>query len=109
VLRLVAQEGLLKGGTIAVDATTLEANAALRSIVRPDTDERHEEFLQQLAVDSGVETPTREQLTQFDKKRKNKGSNDDWTHPGWLVLLNKVVKGRVLVLVLIVDIRTTIL
>jgi transposase len=42
VLRLVAQEGLLKGGTIAVDATTLEANAALRSIVRPDTDERHE-------------------------------------------------------------------
>ena len=60
VLRLVAQEGLLKGGTIAVDATTLEANAALRSIVRRDTGERYEEFLQRLAVESGVETPTRE-------------------------------------------------
>lgn len=81
VLRLVAQEGLLKGGTIAVDATTLEANAALRSIVRRDTGERYEEFLQRLAVESGVETPTREQLAQFDKRRKNKGSNDDWTHP----------------------------
>jgi transposase len=81
VLRLVAQEGLLQGGTIAVDATTLEANAALRSIVRRDTGERYEEFLRRLAVESGVETPTREQLAQFDKKRKNKGSNDDWTHP----------------------------
>lgn len=82
VLRLVAQEGLLKGGTIAVDATTLEANAALRSIVRRDTGERYEEFLQRLAVESGIETPTREQLAQLDRKRKNKGSNDDWTHPG---------------------------
>jgi transposase len=82
VLRLVAQEGLLKGGTIAVDATTLEANAALRSIVRRDTGERYEEFLQRLAAESGIETPTRGQLAKFDKRRKNKGSNDDWTHPG---------------------------
>jgi transposase len=81
VLEVIAQEGMLKGGTIAVDATTLEANAALRSIVRRDTGERYEEFLKRLAVESGIETPTKEQLAELDKKRKNKGSNDDWTHP----------------------------
>ena len=81
VLEVIAQEGMLKGGTIAVDATTLEANAALRSIVRRDTGERYDEFLKRLAVESGIETPTKEQLAQLDKKRKNKGSNDDWTHP----------------------------
>jgi transposase len=80
VLEVIAQEGMLKGGTIAVDATTLEANAALRSIVRRDTGERYDEFLKRLAVESGIETPTKEQLAQLDKKRKNKGSNDDWTH-----------------------------
>lgn len=81
VLQVIAQEGMLKGGTIAVDATTLEANAALRSIVRRDTGERYDEFLKRLALESGIETPTKEQLAELDKKRKNKGSNDDWTHP----------------------------
>jgi len=81
VLQVIAQEGMLRGGTIAVDATTLEANAALRSIVRRDTSERYDEFLKRLALESGIETPTREQLAEMDKKRKNKGSNDDWTHP----------------------------
>ena len=81
VLQLLAKQGLLKAGTIAVDATTLEANAALRSIVRRDSGEGYEEFLEGLAVESGIETPSREQLAQLDKKRKNKGSNDDWKHP----------------------------
>ena len=60
---------------------TLEANAALRSIVRRDTGERYEEFLTRLAKESGIETPTREQLAKLDRKRPKKGSNDDWTHP----------------------------
>ena len=81
VLQLLAKQGLLKAGTIAVDATTLEANAALRSIVRRDSGESYEEFLRGLAAESGIETPTREQLAQLDKKRKNKGSNQDWTNP----------------------------
>ena len=81
VLQLLAQQGLLKGATIAVDATTLEANAALRSIVRRDSGESYEEFLKGLAAKSGIETPTREQLAKLDKKRKNKGSNKDWTNP----------------------------
>jgi transposase len=81
VLQVIAQEGMLKGGTIAVDATTLEANAALRSIVRRDSGERYDEFLKRLALESGIETPTKEQLAELDKKRKNKGSNDDWRHP----------------------------
>ena len=80
-LRLLAREGLLAGGTIGVDATTLEANAAMRSIVRRDTGEGYEEFLTRLAVESGIETPTREQLAKIDKQRKNKVSNKDWTHP----------------------------
>ena len=80
-LRLLAREGLLAGGTIGVDATTLEANAALRSIVRRDTDEVYEEYLRRLARESGIETPTREQLAKIDNKRKNKASNKDWKHP----------------------------
>jgi transposase len=81
VLAVLAERKLLKGTTIGVDATTLEANAALRSIVRRDTGESYEEFLTRLAKESGIETPTREQLTKLDRKRPKKGSNDDWTHP----------------------------
>ena len=81
VLAVLAEKKLLKGTTIGVDATTLEANAALRSIVRRDTGEKYEEFLTRLAKESGMETPTREQLAKLDRKRPKKGSNDDWTHP----------------------------
>src|SRR5439155_19088438 len=69
------------GKTIGSDATTLEANAALRSIVRRDTGESYEEFLTKLAKVSGIGTPTRADLARIDRKRKKKGSNDDWTHP----------------------------
>jgi len=81
VLVVLAEKKLLKGTTIGVDATTLEANAALRSIVRRDTGERYDEFLTRLAKESGIETPTREQLAKLDRKRTKKGSNDDWKHP----------------------------
>ena len=65
----------------AIDATTLEANAAMRSIVRRDTGERYEEFLTRLAQASGIETPTREDLARLDRKRKKKASNKDWRTP----------------------------
>jgi transposase len=81
VLGMLAEEGLLKGNTIAIDGTTLEANAALRSIVRRDNGQAYEEFLKDLAKESGIETPTREQLARLDRKRKKKGSNDDWKNP----------------------------
>jgi transposase len=81
VLAVLAENKLLKGTTIGMDATTLEANAALRSIVRRDTGEQYAEFLTRLAKESGIETPTREQLAKLDRKRAKKGSNDDWTHP----------------------------
>jgi len=80
-LRLLAREGLLEGGTIGVDATTLEADAAMRTLVRRDTGEGYEEYLRRLALESGIETPTRAQLAKIDKQRKNKASNADWTHP----------------------------
>jgi hypothetical protein len=70
-----------EGKTIGIDATTLEANAALRSIVQRDTGASYLEFLTQLAQASGIETPTREELARVDRERLKKGSNDDWTHP----------------------------
>lgn len=78
--RLV-ETGLLKGKTLAIDATTLEANAAMRSIVRRDTGESYEAFLTGLAKASGVETPSREELARLDRTRKKKTSNKDWTSP----------------------------
>jgi len=81
VVKVLAQEGLVSGKTIGIDATTLEANAALRSIVRRDTGESYREFLAALAKASGIETPTREDLARLDRQRPKKGSNDDWTHP----------------------------
>jgi transposase len=81
VLGMLARQGLVKGKTLGVDATTLEANAALRSIVRRDTGEEYQEFLEGLAKESGIETPSREDLAKLDKGRKNKASNEDWVHP----------------------------
>jgi transposase len=81
VLELLAEKGLLKGKTLGIDATTLEANAAMRSIVRRDGGEGYEEFLRRLAEESGIATPTREQLAKLDRKRVNKGSNEDWVNP----------------------------
>jgi len=72
VLKVLAEQGLLKGNTIAIDGTTLEANAALRSIVHRATGEAYNEFLQRLAAESGIETPTREQLAKMDRKRPRK-------------------------------------
>ena len=81
VLKVLAEKGLLKGKTLGIDATTLEANAAMRSIVRRDTGDSYNEFLTKLSQASGIETPTREDLAKIDKNRKNKGSNEDWTNP----------------------------
>ena len=78
--RLVAA-GLLKGRTVAIDATTLEANAAMRSIVRRDTGESYQEFLTRLAAASGIKTPTRAALARLDRRRKKRTSNQDWTNP----------------------------
>jgi transposase len=81
VLQRLAGAGLVKGETVGIDATTLEANAALRSIVRRDTGEGYQAFLTGLAQASGIATPTREDLARIDRERPKKGSNDDWTHP----------------------------
>src|SRR5437764_5020787 len=81
LLEILAEQGLLRGRTIGIDATTLEANAALRSIVRRDTGEQYEEFLRRLAQESGIETPTRAQLAKLDRKRPKKGCHGAWTHP----------------------------
>jgi transposase len=81
VLKILAAEKLLSGKTLGIDATTLEANAAMRSIVRKDSGESYTEFLTELAKESGIETPTKEDLAKLDKTRKNKASNADWESP----------------------------
>src|SRR6266852_6802268 len=78
VLGRLADRGLLQGKRMGIDATTLEANAAMRSIVRRDTGESYEEFLRGLARASGMETPTREDLARLDRKRKKRTSNKEW-------------------------------
>ena len=82
VLERLSAAGLLRGKTVGVDATTLEANAAMRSIERRDTGESYEAFIRRLAEASGVETPTRAALARFDRSRKHKKtSNKDWKSP----------------------------
>jgi transposase len=79
VLGIAQLKKLLKGQAIGVDATLLEANAALKSIVRKDTGEDYRQYLRRLAKEAGIEDPTDDDLKKFDQKRKGKKlSNDDW-------------------------------
>jgi len=80
-VRVLAGEGVLDAQTVAIDATTLEANAAMRSIRRRDDDRKYEEYLKDLAAAEGVEDPTREQMARMDRKRKKKASNKEWKSP----------------------------
>jgi len=81
VLALLADRGLIQGKRVGIDATTLEASAAMRSIVRRDRGASYEEFLRGLAKASGMETPTREDLARLDRKRKKRTSNKEWKSP----------------------------
>jgi transposase len=81
VLALLEEKGLLKGKTIGIDGSTLEANAALKSLVRRADGQKYRDFLVSLAKESGIATPTGEDLARLDRKRPGKGSNDDWKNP----------------------------
>ena len=82
VLQRLAEHGLIKGERIGLDASTMEANAALRTIVRRDSGESYRTMLTRMAVESGIETPTAEDLVRLDRKRQGKTlSNADWQSP----------------------------
>ena len=81
VLRQVMQAGLLKGKTIGIDATTLEANAAMKSIVRRDTQESYTDYLKRLAEAEGLEQADEAALRRMDRRRSKKGSNAEWINP----------------------------
>lgn len=81
VLTVLTKADLVNGKTIGVDSTTLEANAAMRSIVRRDDGQTYRDYLLELAKKSGIETPTREDLAKLDRKRPKKGTNEEWVHP----------------------------
>jgi transposase len=78
ILKLAATKGLLRGTTVAVDATTLEANAAMKSIVRRDTGETWRQYIRRLATEEGVAAPTDEDARRLDRRRKKRVSNADW-------------------------------
>jgi Transposase DDE domain len=80
-LQRLAQGGLIKGKTIGVDSTTLEANAAMKSIVRRDTGESYTDYLKRLAQAEGVDAEDAAALRRMDRKRKKKMSNEDWENP----------------------------
>ena len=82
VLRRLAEQGLIRGDRIGVDASTMEANAALRAIVRRETGEGYREMLKRLAAESGIATPTADDLIRLDRQRPGKRlSNADWVSP----------------------------
>src|SRR3954465_13225369 len=81
VVEGLALSGLIKGKTIGVDSTTLEANAAMKSIVRRDTGESYMEYLKRLAGAEGIEAKDAAALLRMDRKRKKKTSNEDWKNP----------------------------
>ena len=82
VLQRLTDHGLITGGRIGVDASTMEANAALRAIVRRETGEGYREMLKRLAAESGIATPTADDLIRLDRQRKGKRlSNADWVSP----------------------------
>ena len=82
VLALAAEHGLVKGERIGVDGSTMEANAALRTIVRRENGETYRQMLTRMAQESGVATPTIDDLVRLDRARKGKKlSNEDWTSP----------------------------
>ncbi len=81
VLSIAAAKKLLKGKTTGVDATLLEANAAMKSIVRKETGEDYKAYLRRLAQEAGIDDPSDDDLKKFDKRRKKKGSNKEWQSP----------------------------
>ena len=86
VLTLVEKHKLLTATVVGVDSTTLEANAAMKSIVRRDTGESWNEYVTRLMREEGViapdEEPSAEELRRYDRKRKDKKvSNDEWENP----------------------------
>lgn len=82
VLDVITQAGLVQGDRVGVDASTMEANAAMRSIVRKDTGEGYRQMLHRMAKESGMNTPTNEDLSRMDRQRKGKKtSNKDWESP----------------------------
>ena len=81
ILSALQEHGLVKGKNVGIDASVIEANAALRSLVNRDTEEAYWEYVRRLASESGVDPKDSEAVRQFDRKRVKKMSNDEWLKP----------------------------
>jgi transposase-like protein DUF772 len=95
VLTLVAEHGLVRGKLLGIDASTMEANAALRTIVRRDDGRTYRELLTQMAKESGIETPTEDDLVRIDRARKGKRlSNKEWISKNRSTSQDRQSEGR---------------
>jgi len=96
VFKVLSKDGLVLGGRIGVDASKMEANAALKTIVRRDTGENCRKMLLRVAKESGIESPTDEDLARMDRKRTGKTlSNKGWRSPvGPDAKITKMKDGR---------------
>src|ERR1700680_2960506 len=81
VLTEVARRGMLKGKTIGIDATSLEENAGMRSIVRRDTGESYMEYLRGLGKEAGIDSTDDAAVRRMDRQRKKKTSHQEWVNP----------------------------
>ena len=81
ILSALQQHGLVKGQNVGIDASVIEANAALKSLVNRDTQEAYWDYVRRLASENGVNPKDIEAVRQFDRKRPKKMSNDDWENP----------------------------
>ena len=81
ILAALQEHGLIKGRNVGIDASVIEANASLKSLVNRDTAEVYWEYVRRLAGENGVDTKDADAVRQFDRKRPKKMSNDDWENP----------------------------
>jgi transposase len=81
ILRALDKHGLLKGKNIGIDASVIEANAALKALIHRNTEEAYWEYVQRLAKENGIDPQNAEAVRQFDRKRPKKMSNEEWVNP----------------------------
>jgi transposase len=81
ILRALDKHGLLKGKNVGIDASVIQANAALRSLINRNTEEAYWEYVQRLASENGIDPKNADAVRQFDRKRSKKMSNDEWVNP----------------------------
>ena len=81
ILSALDKHGLLKGKNVGIDASVIQANAALKSLINRNTEEAYWEYVRRLASENGIDPKNADAVRQFDRKRPKKMSNEEWVNP----------------------------